>query len=73
MKQMTDLPNAHKMLESLAQESVKKMDLGKLLSHSKLYTNEEITLAADLIEKCLKAFPGDRISAAEALQHPFLN
>jgi serine/threonine protein kinase len=70
---MTDLPNAHKLLECLAQEPVKKKDLRKLLSHSKQYTNEEIDLAADLIEKCLRAFPGDRVSAAEALQHPFLN
>jgi len=35
------------------------------------YQETDIKHAADLINKCLKWVPGDRISAANALKHPF--
>ena len=35
------------------------------------YSREDIVQAADLIEKCLRWVPKERISAQDALSHPF--
>jgi len=35
------------------------------------YSREDIVQAADLIEKCLKWVPKERITATDALNHPF--
>ena len=50
-----------------------KVDLVKLLSANTkgAYSADDIFKAADLIENCLKWVPSDRISAFEALEHPF--
>ena len=37
------------------------------------YTMKDIRNASDLIEKCSKWVPKERITAAEALKHPFFN
>jgi len=36
------------------------------------YEQEDLQGAADLIERCIRWVPKDRISAADALDHPFL-
>ena len=50
-------------------DDIPKQDFKKILS--KNYSKEEITLAADLIEKMLNWVPGKRISCEDALKHPF--
>ena len=37
------------------------------------YRREDIEKAADLVKKCLMWLPQDRISAADAMRHPFFN
>ena len=46
-------------------------DLPKLLNKSKIYNDEEIKSAADLLGKVICWEPTERLSAAEALKHPF--
>jgi serine/threonine protein kinase len=48
------------------------MDL-RLLFNKEKYGEKEVEMAADLVHKMLRWFPGDRISAAEAMSHPFLS
>lgn len=48
-----------------------RMDLRLLFSKTK-YGSEEVEKAADLVHRMLRWVPGDRISAAEAMAHPFL-
>ena len=49
-----------------------KMNLTLLFSKAK-YGEEEVRLAADLVNKMLRWVPSDRISAEEAMNHPFLS
>jgi serine/threonine protein kinase len=55
----------------------KKLDILTMLKCSEAYTKKNIYAeqdladAADLIEKCLKWIPQDRISAKQAMDHPF--
>ena len=49
-----------------------KMNLTLLFSKAK-YGEEEVKLAADLVNKMLRWVPSDRISAQEAMNHPFLS
>jgi serine/threonine protein kinase len=49
-----------------------KMNLTLLFSKAK-YGEEEVKLAADLVNKMLRWVPNDRISAQEAINHPFLS
>jgi len=51
---------------------VPKLDLTKMIRKD-WYGEEEIALAADLVDKMLRWVPSDRISAREALNHPFLS
>jgi serine/threonine protein kinase len=48
-----------------------KMDLMLLFNKDK-YGADQCKMAADLVHKMLRWVPGDRISAAEAMAHPFL-
>lgn len=48
-----------------------KMDL-RILFSKKEYGEEQVELAADLVHKMLKWVPSDRISARDAMEHPFL-
>ena len=41
------------------------------MNEPKQYDSEFLKQAADLCEKCLKWVPNDRISAEDALNHPF--
>ena len=36
------------------------------------YTRQELQSAVDLVEQCLRWVPSERITAANALSHPFL-
>ncbi len=46
-------------------------DLKKLLNKSKTYEDEDIEVAADLLVRIIAWEPSDRLTAAEALKHPF--
>jgi len=50
------------------------VDLAALMmSNSKnKYSTSDIKQAADLINKCLKWVPEDRVTASQAMHHPFL-
>lgn len=54
-------------------EDFGEIDLSKLLKNNskQQYSDHDIELAADLIVKCLKWVPEDRISALNAISHPF--
>jgi serine/threonine protein kinase len=47
-------------------------DLTKLLNKSRNYYDDEVRQAADLLSKVICWEPSERLSAAEALRHPFL-
>lgn len=53
--------------------SLRPVDLVQLLTayDKKTYEIDDVTMAADLIQKCLMWVPTDRISAFQATQHPF--
>ena len=46
-------------------------DLNKLLNKNKHYSDEDARLAKDLLAKVICWEPKERLSAAEALNHPF--
>ena len=48
-----------------------RIDL-RLLFNKSIYGVEQVDLAADLVHRMLRWVPGDRLSAAEAMAHPFL-
>lgn len=48
------------------------MDFRKLFSASGAYSSEEIAEAADLVKAMLRWVPQERISAEQAMAHPFL-
>ena len=50
---------------------VPKLDLTKVFKRE-WYGEEEVKLAADLVDKMLKWVPGDRVSAMDGMNHPFL-
>jgi len=58
-------------------EKNQKLDLFTMLKTSpaylkhQIYNEQDLKDAADIIEKCLKWVNKDRITAEEALQHPF--
>ncbi len=49
-------------------DDMPRQDIRKILPH-KSYKNEDIALAADLIEKMIDWVPSKRISCEEALRH----
>lgn len=51
----------------------KKYDLKKILNTSGYYSPKDIDMATDLIERLLDWDFDRRITAAEALKHPFFN
>jgi serine/threonine protein kinase len=53
-------------------DNIPKRDFKEIINPKGLYTNADIRNAADLIEKMLAWVPSERISCAEALNHPFL-
>ncbi len=53
-------------------EEIKPYDLGKLLNKSKFYDEKDIKLADDLLGKLFAWEPEKRLSAEQALNHPFL-
>jgi serine/threonine protein kinase len=54
-------------------EEIQPCDLTKLLNKMMSYEKEDLESAVDLLKKLLAWDMADRISAAEALEHPFLN
>lgn len=52
-------------------EEVKKYDLRKIINTNGIYSAQDIELANDLIEKCLLWDWNSRITAEEAVNHPF--
>lgn len=52
-----------------------EVDMERLLSANSrnLYKTSDIRNCCDLLKKCLKWVPKDRISAAEVLKHPFFD
>jgi len=61
-------PSSRKMVEQI--EHFDPVDLKKVIP--KNYTEKDITQAADLAQKMLTWHPDKRISAKDALKHPFL-
>ena len=53
--------------------NLRPVDIVQLLTayDKKTYDIEEVKLAADLIQQCIRWVPSDRISAAQATLHPF--
>jgi glycogen synthase kinase 3 beta len=56
-------------------EDCVELDLAKLMMSNpkSSYIQSDIEKAADLIEKCLRWMPEDRIKAKDALSHPFFS
>jgi serine/threonine protein kinase len=52
-------------------EEIIPYDLAKYLNKSKLYNDEDCKLAGDLLYKVICWDPQERLSAADALKHPF--
>jgi serine/threonine protein kinase len=50
-----------------------EVDLAKVMMSNarSAYSREEIDLVADLINKCIKWIPQDRVTCLDALKHPF--
>lgn len=83
--QILGLPSAEEMKElekicdvpalSLLKQSrdFVKTDLRQILNSNSRnrYSKDDLRLAADLIQKCIEWVPRRRISATDALQHPF--
>ncbi len=62
-----------KVIELLKKgESLPPMSFEDIMPH-KIYDKSDSVMAADLITKMLKWVPDDRISAVEALKHPFFS
>ena len=54
-------------------EEVVPYDLKKLLNKNKSYDNNSLEKAADLLAKTICWEPSERLTAEEALKHPFFN
>ena len=52
-------------------EEIKKYDLRTIINANGIYSAQDIDLANDLIQKCLLWEWDSRITAEEALKHPF--
>jgi serine/threonine protein kinase len=52
-------------------EDITPYDLPKLLNKSRQYNDYDVKEAGDLLKKLLSWDPSDRLSASEALKHPF--
>lgn len=54
-------------------EDVSEVDLASLMvsNSTNKYSATDIKQAADLINKCLMWVPEDRVTASQAMQHPF--
>lgn len=70
--------NVHELFKRVCSlESNQKLNIKKMLMSSSafhklhLYSEKDLGDAADLIQKCLFWIPKDRISAEDALNHPF--
>lgn len=54
-------------------DDIVPFDLKKLLNKNKAYDNDRLEYAAQLLSKIITWEPSDRLSAADALKHPFFN
>jgi serine/threonine protein kinase len=73
-----DLAKLSEIVEDRVLKIVKKasslqpIDLRKLFSANGAYQAEDVEAAANLIQRMLRWVPSDRISAEDAMMHPFL-
>lgn len=54
-------------------EELRKYDLRNIINANGIYSAQDVDLAVDLIEKCLLWDWDSRVTAEEALKHPFFN
>lgn len=70
--------SVHEFFERICKlEKNQKLDIQKMLMSSSafykhhIYSEQDLKDATDMITKCLKWVPTDRITALEAINHPF--